>query len=377
MITKMDVEPLNDVRKGAGRVLSVYLGVDQSNAANINRGFVVAFESRIKEIGRTFEEEYEQRDFDGCVDEVRKFLSTYEPHGCALVIFARSVGPLWIRELNVPVAEQILWGPKAHVQPFLEAMDEFQTYGIVVLDHVRARTFTVSFGEIHRHTEILAMHGARHIKTTGTDHLYSQSHFQRRTDERALNHLKRVGDILDEIARSSPFSKLILAGAPEVTSELYRLLPKTMRQKITGFTTLPVSAPEKQILEAATSIGRATERTREAGEVDRLVTAAAKGQKAVVGFADTLQALNEHRVREFVYSEGFTAACGVCEDCHVIFSSDDMNCEFCGMPLKASDDLVETATAMALAEGAAVEQLRGEAAEKLRNAGGIGAFLRF
>ncbi len=377
MITKMDVSPLNDLGKGAGRVLSVYLDVDQSKAANLNRCFVTAFKARVQEIERTFEEEYEHRDFEGCAGEVRNFLSTYEPHGRGLVIFARSAGPVWTRELNVPVAEQVVWGTKAHVQPFLEAMDEFQSCGIVVLDHVRARIFTVAFGQIQRHAEVLAMHEARHIKTTGTDHLYSQSHFQRRADEHSLEHLKRVGEVLENVARISPFSKLILAGVPEVTSELYRVLPKALRRKIAGFTPLPAGAPEKQILETSMEMGRATERMRESQEVDRLITDAAKGHKAVVGLDATLQALNDQRTREFFYAEGFAAAGGVCEDCHVIFARDDMNCEYCGVPLKPSGDLVEAATVMALAEGAAIEQLRGEAAAKLMAAGGVGAYLRF
>ncbi len=54
-----------------------------------------------------------------------------------------------------------------------------------------------------------------------------------------------------------------------------------------------------------------------------------------------------------------------------------MNCDFCGLPVKPADDLVETAIGMALAEGAVIEQVRGEAAAKLKAAGGIGAFLRY
>ena len=61
----------------------------------------------------------------------------------------------------------------------------------------------------------------------------------------------------------------------------------------------------------------------------------------------------------------------------VMFASDDVNCEICGMPVKSADDLVENSIAAALTAGAAIEQVRGPAAEKLRNAGGIGAFLRF
>ena len=49
-----------------------------------------------------------------------------------------------------------------------------------------------------------------------------------------------------------------------------------------------------------------------------------------------------------------------------------MNCEICDMPVKPADDLIENAISAALASGAAIEQLRGPAAEKLRSAGGIG-----
>ncbi len=54
-----------------------------------------------------------------------------------------------------------------------------------------------------------------------------------------------------------------------------------------------------------------------------------------------------------------------------------MNCDFCRMPAKPDDDLMEAIIAKALAEGATIEQVRGEAAEKLKAVGGIGAFLRY
>ena len=60
-----------------------------------------------------------------------------------------------------------------------------------------------------------------------------------------------------------------------------------------------------------------------------------------------------------------------------MFPSPTMNCEFCGLPVKLADDLIDAAIGLALAEGSRIEQLRGTGAEKLRAAGGIGAFLRF
>ena len=119
-----------------GRVLSVYLDVDQSNAENLNRNFEAVFESKIKEAER-LEEEYERRDFDGCVAEVRKVLAAYQPRARGLVIFARSTGLIWLREFNVPVVT-VIWGATAHVQQFVEALDEFETYGVVLSDRSTA-----------------------------------------------------------------------------------------------------------------------------------------------------------------------------------------------------------------------------------------------
>ena len=377
MITKTDLEMINEYKAGIGRVLSVYLDVDQSNAANLNRGFEASFESRIKEIGRTFEEEYEQRDFNACAAEARKVVSAYEPRARGLVMFTRSTGSIWMRELNVPITTEICWGTTAHVKQFLEALDEFETYAVVLTDSARSRIFTVKLGAIEKHAEIHAIAGTRHIKAAGTDHLYSQSHLQRKADEHALSHLKRVVELLEHVSRSNGFARLVLAGATESTSELFRHLPKSMRSKVVASATLAANAPESEILEEVLFIARKAERRLETEKADVLITASAKRHSAVTQLANTLAALNEKRVRELVYSEGFTVRGGTCDQCRVAFPSDTMNCSFCGLPVKPADDLIETAIGMALAEGATIEQLRGEAAEKLKAAGGIGAFLRY
>jgi peptide chain release factor subunit 1 len=376
-ITAKDLEELKESRTGTGRVLSVYLDVDQSKAANLNRGFVGAFESRIQLIGRRFEEEYEQSDFTRCVGDIRKLLSTYEPHGRSLVIFARSTGPMWFREVNVDVETNIHWGTMPYLHPLVEALDEFEPYIVALTDRAHARIFTVRLGTIEKRAEIYALGTVRHVKAAGTDHLYSQSHIQRKADENILAHLKRVVEVIEHVGSVSPTARVVLAGNAEAVSELFRLMPKTLRVRVAGSAVMPGNAKESEILESTLALARRAERMHELQKVDRLLTSSAKGDKAVVTIARTLQAFNEDRVRELVYAEGFSAVGGICDTCHVMFPSDDMNCEICGMPVKSADDLIENSIAAALAEGAAVEQVRGPAAEKLRNAGGIGAFLRF
>jgi hypothetical protein len=376
VITKKDLEVLNVYRADTGRVLSVYLDVDQSNAANLNRKFELAFEARIKEIGNTFKDENEKRDFDECAGEARKVIAAYQPGAKGLVLFTFSTGSVWMRELNLPVTTEIHWGPHAHVKEFVEALASFATYGVVVTDRSHSRIFTVKLGTIDKHAEIHAMAATRHVKTAGTDHLYSQSHLQRKADEHVLSHLKHVAQVLEHISETQPFQRLVLAGAGAATSELFRLLPKSLRARVVASATLSAAASECQILEEVLFIARKAEGKRDMDKAQMLVTAAAKGHNAVSRLPDTLEALNEKRVRELIYAHGFMTQGGVCEKCHAVFPSGIANCGFCGLPLKPDNDLVETAIGMALAEGAAIEQFRGDAAEKLKSAGGIGAFLR-
>ncbi len=388
MITKTELEVLNEYKAGAGRVLSIYLDVDQSNSANLNRKFEAAFEARVQKIGKSFEEEYEQQDFEECVEEARKVIAAYEPRARGLVMFTRSTGSVWLRELNVPVTTEIFWGAAAHIKQFLEALDEFETYGVVLTDRSRSRIFTVRLGTIEKHAEVHAAKrqpgrakpqvvGVRHLKTAGTDHLYSQSHLQRKADQHALSHLKRVVELLGHVEKFNPFARLVLAGCHEATSELFRLLPKSIRGKVVASATLASNAAESQIAEEVSFIARRAERSYELERVETLITGAAKGRNAVTKLPATLAALNEKRVSDLVYSDDFAARGGVCNNCLAIFPNDTMNCDFCGLPVKPADDLVETAIGMALAEGAVIEQVRGEAAAKLKAAGGIGAFLRY
>jgi peptide subunit release factor 1 (eRF1) len=376
-ITSKDLGDLQETRTGVGRVLSVYLDVDQSKPANLNRGFELAFESRVKTINRRFEEEYEESDFDRCVEDVREVISSYEPRARGLVMFARSAGPIWFREVNVELGTDVHWGAAPYLHPLVEVLDEFETYVVIVADHARSRLYTVRLGSIEKQAEIHAFGNVRHLKASGTDHVLSQSHIQRKADEHVLSHFKRVIEVLEHVLSSNPSSRLVLAGNADATSELFRLLPKSLRNRVAGSAVIAAGAPEREILDRTLALSGRAERVQEVEKIDRLVTSAAKDGKAVVTLPETLKAFNAHRIRELVYAEGFSAAGGVCENCLLLFDSDDVVCEICGIPVKPADDLIESVIAAALAEGASVEQLRGPAADRLRDFGGIGAFLRF
>jgi hypothetical protein len=65
-----------------------------------------------------------------------------------------------------------------------------------------------------------------------------------------------------------------------------------------------------------------------------------------------------------------------CSNCSSLMLNGEDVCRYCGAGLHAVKDLLARAARRVVAMGGAVEQVRGDAARQLREAGGIGAFLR-
>ena len=119
------------------------------------------------------------------------------------------------------------------------------------------------------------------------------------------------------------------------------------------------------------------ERDTEEALVTALVTSAAKSGRVVIGLGHTLHAVNQRRVWQLVYADGFHSPGYECPRCAALFSTETTSCPFCGSTVLPIEDVVERAVDHAIRKGVGIEVIRSEEAESsLMNAGGIGAFLR-
>jgi peptide subunit release factor 1 (eRF1) len=377
MVTKADLATLQNYRSSMGRVLSIFLDVDQSKAANLNRAFETSLDDELRTLTRTVNEECESRDLEACAARARDFVTKYAPQARGLVVYSRSTGSLWARELGVPTRNQVRWGETPFVQPLIEALDEYQRCGVALVDRYRARIYTVLRGKIEKYSEVHAPASVSHAKSAGMDHLLSQSRFQRRADEHVHTHLKRVVELLETFILTAPFERLILAGPKEVTSELYHLLPKSLGSRVVGSTVLSSDAADEEVISRVENLEDRVERDYELTRVGKLLEDAGSGRKAVSTVSETLKSINEKRVRELIYAEGPPMAGRKCHICGSIFEASTNRCDYCGVPTDHIEDLIEAAANQALACGATIEQVRGEAGEVLMAAGGLTAFLRY
>jgi peptide chain release factor subunit 1 len=210
------------------------------------------------------------------------------------------------------------------------------------------------------------------------DQMYSQANFQRKADEHVRLHLKKVAEMADRLLASRRFGRLILGGTHEVTAELRNLLSERLKKALVGTVSLPIDAGTAEILRETVVLEEAVEREEEEVLVGRLLTAAAKGQQAVVGLTEVLAAMNLGRVMRLVYSEGFSASGSECRECGGLFENYTETCRDCDGLQIESQDLLNAGIGKVLREGGDVEQLKSLAAVSfLEKAGGIGAYLRF
>ena len=131
------------------------------------------------------------------------------------------------------------------------------------------------------------------------------------------------------------------------------------------------------MLDATCRVEDEVERQRETDLVEQIITAAGKREKGALGIDQTLLALQEGRVWQLVYAEGFVTRGGQCANCGALLAKYAGPCDYCNGPIRVVDDLIGFAAERVLDTNGKGEEVRGPAAERLREVGSVGAVLRF
>jgi peptide subunit release factor 1 (eRF1) len=378
MISHHDIRQLHRYTPDSDScVLSLYLNVDQSKAANLNRGFETSFESMFRQVfeNHSSDQASKQR-LDVECRRIRQFLRDYVPKGKSLVVFSDSKKDFWWqRDLQVELPSGLRWSQKPWVRPLLEVVEGRDRIGIVLIDKQRARILVSVIGEIEQLIEFASDVPNRH-STTGTDHIMSQGQMERDHDNHVQSHAKRTADELSSIIERLQLERIVIGGPVEATSVFVAALPKRIQQMVIGTISAPVDAGPDRLNSELRNVQDKAEQEDEAKIVDAMITAAMKGDRAVLGLSDTLGAIQEGRVYRLVVARDYRAEGQECGSCHVLIAEGLEQCSFCGGQLDAAPDLINRASHRVLDMGGKIHLVAGEAAAKLAEVR-IGALLRF
>jgi peptide chain release factor subunit 1 len=364
--------------KSGSPVLSVYLATDPTKPTNIQRGFETVLHNMLRSIEGLLTDKSARKHFAEDAGRVEHVVKTHSPSEKSLVIFCdASEDFCWLRGLRVSMPDDAHWDETPYLRPLLEALDEYERYGVILSEHGRSRLFTVFMGEIEEHVDAFGTAKIRHLKSTGTDHLLSQKQFQRKKEVHALWHLKHAAELLDHLAMQYAFDRLVLAGTEEVTAELERVLAKRLRTRVVARIAVPFTASADLVLKETQEVIEKAEREAERRLVDELIDHASAKSQAVTGLDATLLALQEGRVWRLIYVAGLQKTGEQCQHCHAFCTDNCQICPYCGGSLSPVKDLIHALEQRVVESGGKVEPVQGEAARKLASVGSIGAQLRF
>jgi peptide subunit release factor 1 (eRF1) len=202
----------------------------------------------------------------------------------------------------------------------------------------------------------------------------AQARYARRHEEHGARHAERTIRALMTLLRRHPFDRLLLAGPDEALATLRDHLPRPLRLGLAGTIRLELFAGDTEVLAAAREAAEALERREEVALVDDLIDGAT-GPRVALDFAQTLAALSEGRVHRLVLADSFAGVGGECAGCWRLVAGVGP-CPTCGAATRPVADLAEAALAVAHAQGARIELVSGEAAARLMQVNGLGAWTR-
>lgn len=249
--------------------------------------------------------------------------------------------------------------------PLIEMLSRLRPAVLVEVDSGGATIHEWNYGEVVD-TRSLERRVPRKHKMGG----WSQLKLQNRVEERVRGVWKECAVLLEQIMSDVPDAALILFGQEINVRNFAKLLPTPLQERIVA--TRPTPPDRLGLLQAVREVV-AEERTRnEFDAVHHILRQGLSDRSGVVGLEDTLQAMNERRLRSLALSRRFQAITGFCcTNCDALWTSGAGGCVFCGgatRPVVLREEL----TRRALASGADVLVVPdGGPLEAYRGVGGL------
>ncbi|MFI5166292.1 MAG: hypothetical protein ACHQQS_06720 [Thermoanaerobaculales bacterium] len=372
MIRHRDVEQLQDLSQAPGKTLTVYLDVDQTNAANRKRQFETHLKDMLRQLRAAHPDDAE---LPLVCSEIEEIIQRIEPTAKTLVVARhRHLGVTFRKLIRIALPSGAYWNHGAFLRPLIEALDEHERFGVVLVDQKRARLLTVFLGDIEEHKDLISAVPPRPDAPT-SDRLRSQPRMERHHDQSVSSHVRHVAGEIARLMEQLEVDRLIIGGNLGVAAELARALPKRQRGRLVEVLPIPVTATAEDILARASEVQMRLERAEELEVVRGLLKEVHKGGRAVAGLSATLDAINEGRVWKLVYLQGVAVEGGVCETCNMLFDPADERCAVCGSTVAREAHLVDRMARTVMERGGHVEMVDGPAAEALRQVAEVAALL--
>lgn len=384
MLTRRDLERLLSLAENP--VLSVYLHTDP--AEDPKASYRIWLKDALKGLaGRV--PEGERAKFYELAERAQEHVRQHRPQGKSWVAFLGAKTEERF-DLRVPVENEVHWG-HAELTQLVWLLEEYPPYAVIWADSEHLRFFVVAMNEIReldertleldtrdwRRKELAPPSRPHGSPVRGAVRGGSQRDaFEGRVQAQVERFWRQAPEVLRRLREEQGVQGFLLAGPKAVRERFLATLGPEARAMIAQLS-LPREASPEDLKEASTQAIQAHERAREEKLVDALLHRSTTSERAGVGLAATLQALQEGRVERVIVNRRLNAPLKECAACGHIYPPDGEACPRCSSEEHRETTLRAILPLLAHRHGAEVEVIRAPAAERLAPHGGIGALWRY
>jgi peptide subunit release factor 1 (eRF1) len=314
------------------------------------------------------------------IERFAQFLRLRRPQEKAIAAF---VGPdAWeVLPLHIRLENQLQWG-KPSVAQLFKLVSEHKPYGIVVVDHQRARFFRFQLGELTAIAERQYEIDESQWKRTDVGHIASERTRKAHGADRDLfdhrlraqfEHLCRdTAHQLLRLSQKHDFAGVFLVGSHRLIDSIERHSPSVASDRVVSVSEDMGGFSPTEVLRRLEPLVADYERKRQIAEVDKLMTA---DGGTVRDSDETLARLQAGTIHTVVVASDHDFHMRECAKCGVVSGSSDPACTVCGGERRRIA-LLDVLLRLSVEHRVKVEFVEGEAAQTLKKAGGIGGWLR-
>lgn len=373
MLSREELKEIAKIKDEGAYFVSLYLNVNPKTTVKDN------YEIHVKNMLRQTVERLDKTVVKMVKPDISKIesyiVTNKKVFKRGLVILSSQARKFW-REyhLAVPFKNEIIVDTTPYVKPLLDILDNYQRSAILLVDRESARLFLVHLGEIEEYAEVHSDDVPGRHKKGGWFSLAEKS-YERHIDYHVSLHLKDVLRELEAFLSKEYVGRLVIGGSEEAVTKVKAMLPQGIAEKVIGTFQAEMLASSKEVMKKVEPLLHEYEKRKETDDIEELITKALKNENAVLGVENVLNAMQEGRVMKLILLKDFKQSGLSCRRCNYLSAQQISSCPFCSGDMQAQKYLVDLIAQKAVEQGAFVEVASEN--KKLREAGNIGAFLRF
>ncbi|MDZ4802838.1 MAG: hypothetical protein SGI92_32155 [Bryobacteraceae bacterium] len=351
-------------------VISCYLNLESGES-----GWRNLFESRMRLL-RGAQSGQNRIAFSEALAQIRAWLcSSVAGESRGVALFARGGNhPFFLPlQFRAPLPTWIALGPTPNIYHLVELKDNYHRYVVMLSTEDNVRVLGVNLGAV---TEEVWRNRPELRQRVGRE--WTRQHYLHHRSERINQFVNEQIGVVDQLMQSGGYSHLIVAGAPRLTSQIRKALPRHLARRLVDIIHASKSDSVSDVVAATLAPFLEAEERESVALVEQLQRELYGHGLAASGTQATFQALREQRVDALVlikeYSPDPGCRCAACGWTDTERSSMQA-CPVCSSQAIREIDVRGEIARMAEQAGCRVEVVNNN--DLLEQLGGVGCLLRY